>query len=243
MSIDTSVITRKADVKGRSQVRRSLLQETMRVRATAETLLTVLARRLEETRLHMWRVQGFALRLGQEIGLNPMQAADLEMGALLHDVGKIEVPLSILSKTGALTEEEWDRMRRHPVDGFAILKELSFGEGVALIAGQHHERWDGRGYPDGLKGDQIELTTRIFSVADAFDAITAQRVYKPIRVYDEAKHELTEGAGSQFDPQVVEAFLNVPAGEWSRIASAVADAVGAPGFSQAWCIGGLVRAA
>lgn len=243
MSIDTSEITRKPDIRSHAQVRRSRLQETMRVRAAAEALLTVLARRLEETRLHMWRVQAFSLRLGHEIGLDSMQAADLQMGALLHDVGKIEVPVSILAKTESLTEEEWGRMRRHPADGFTLLKELSFREGVALIAGQHHERWDGRGYPNGLHGDDIELTARIFSVADAFDAITAERVYKPVRAYDEAKYELIEGSGSQFDPQVVKAFLNVPAGEWAKIAADVELAVGTAGFSQAWSSGGLMRAA
>lgn len=243
MSIDTSEITRKTEVRSSGAARRSQLQEATRVRAAAEALLTVLARRLAETRLHMWRVRAFSLRLSQEIGLSTAQASDLELGALLHDVGKIEVPIAILAKTGSLTEEERGRMRRHPADGFAILKELSYPEGVALIAGQHHEWWNGCGYPNGLHGEQIELTARIFSVADAFDAITAERVYKRGRAYDEARYELKEGAGCQFDPQVVDAFLNVPACEWVKLAADVADLVSTPGFSQAWSSGSLVRAA
>ncbi|HEX8151269.1 MAG TPA: HD-GYP domain-containing protein, partial [Pyrinomonadaceae bacterium] len=141
----------------------------------------------------------------------------LEFGSLLHDIGKIGVPDAILRKPAKLTEEEWVLMREHPLHGQKILRGIEFLEGAARVVAQHHEKWDGSGYPLGLRGSQIDLNARIFAVADAFDAITSDRVYRAGRSYDEALAELDAYAGRQFDPRVVEAFRRVPRDEWDEI--------------------------
>jgi HD-GYP domain-containing protein (c-di-GMP phosphodiesterase class II) len=141
----------------------------------------------------------------------------LEFGSLLHDIGKIGVPDAILRKPARLTEEEWKEMRLHPIHGRQILSGIEFLEGASRVVAQHHERWDGSGYPAGLKGEEIDLNARIFAVADAFDAITSDRVYRVGRTYEAALAELERCAGRQFDPRVVEAFGRVAREEWERL--------------------------
>jgi len=116
-----------------------------------------------------------------------------------------------------LTEEEWVRMREHPLHGQQILRGIEFLEGPARVVGQHHEKWDGSGYPLGLHGEDIDLCARIFAVADAFDAITSDRVYRRGKSYQEAADELDEWSGRQFDPKVVEAFHRVPQQDWDEL--------------------------
>ena len=144
-------------------------------RSTLQALTAALETRDAETHGHSQRVVTYSLRLGREYGLSREQLKALEFGALLHDIGKIGVPDAILRKPAKLTEEEWVRMREHPLHGQQILRGIQFLEGAALVVAQHHEKWDGSGYPLGLKGDEIDLCARIFAVADAFDAITNQR--------------------------------------------------------------------
>src|SRR5919112_4759762 len=186
-------------------------------RTTLKALTAALETRDLETHGHSERVVNFSLRLGRELGLDEGQMRSLEFGSLLHDIGKIGVPDAILRKPGALSEEEWVRMREHPLHGQAILREIEFLSGAARVVGQHHEKWDGGGYPIGLRGEEIDVNARIFAVADAFDAITSDRVYRAGRSYDEALAELNEYAGRQFDPRVVEAFRRVPREEWDEI--------------------------
>jgi response regulator RpfG family c-di-GMP phosphodiesterase len=186
-------------------------------RTTLSALTAALEARDSETHGHSERVVNFSLRLGQELGLNAEQMRSLEFGSLLHDIGKIGVPDAILRKPAKLTEEEWVRMREHPVHGQKILRGIEFLEGAARVVGQHHEKWDGTGYPLGLRGAQIDLNARIFAVADAFDAITSDRVYRAGRGYEEALAELDTYSGRQFDPRVVEAFRRVPREEWDEI--------------------------
>src|SRR5437588_439247 len=143
----------------------------------------------------------------------------LEFGSLLHDIGKIGVPDAVLRKPARLTDEEWSEMRRHPLHGQQILSGIEFLEGASRVVAQHHERFDGTGYPLGLRGEQIDLNARIFSVADAFDAITSDRVYRKAKPYGAAIAELEEWAGRQSDPEVVEAFRRVPASEWDELRS------------------------
>ena len=138
----------------------------------------------------------------------------LEFGSLLHDIGKIGVPDSILRKPEKLTEEEWERMREHPLHGQQILRGIEFLQGAARVVAQHHEKWDGSGYPLGLRQEDIDLNARIFAVADAFDAITSDRVYRRGKSYEAAAKELEEWAGRQFDPKVVAAFHRVPREDW-----------------------------
>jgi HD-GYP domain-containing protein (c-di-GMP phosphodiesterase class II) len=186
-------------------------------RTTLKALTAALETRDHETHGHSERVVNFSLRLGREMGLDEEQMRSLEFGSLLHDIGKIGVPDAILRKPARLTEEEWLKMRQHPLHGGAILKGIEFLEGAARVVAQHHEKWDGSGYPLGLRGEGIDLNARIFAVADAFDAITSDRVYRKGRSYDEALSELEAHAGRQFDPRVVEAFGRVPAEEWEEI--------------------------
>ena len=205
-------------------------------RLTLKALVAALETRDQETHDHSERVVNFSLRLGRELGLDSEQTRSLEFGSLLHDIGKIGVPDAILRKPAGLTEDEWVRMREHPLHGQKILGGIPFLEGAARVVAQHHEKWDGGGYPLGLRGEEIDLCARIFAVADAFDAITSDRVYRTGRTYEAALAELEGCAGVQFDPRVVEAFRRVPRQEWERLrrsrpAAAAVD--GAPSHTRA----------
>src|SRR5688572_30403565 len=186
-------------------------------RSTLKALTAALETRDLETHGHSERVVTYSLRLGREYGLDPSRMKSLEFGSLLHDIGKIGVPDLILRKPAKLTDEEWVLMREHPLHGQQILRGIEFLEGPARVVAQHHEKWDGSGYPLGLQGDDIDLCARIFSVADAFDAITSDRVYRRGKSYQEAADELDEWAGRQFDPKVVEAFHRVPQQDWEEL--------------------------
>src|SRR5713101_8940642 len=186
-------------------------------RTTLQALTAALETRDAETHGHSERVVTFSLRLGREYGLTAPQLKALEFGSLLHDIGKIGVPDAILRKPAKLTDEEWIRMREHPMHGQQILRGIKFLEGAARVVAQHHEKWDGSGYPVGLKAEEIDICARIFSVADAFDAITSDRVYRQGRPYEAAAQELDEWAGRQFDPKVVEAFHRVPQEDWAEL--------------------------
>ena len=186
-------------------------------RTTLQALTAALETRDAETHGHSERVVTFGLRLGREYGLSAPSMKALEFGSLLHDIGKIGVPDAILRKPAKLTDEEWERMREHPIHGQQILRGIKFLEGAAKVVAQHHEKWDGSGYPLGLKAEDIDICARIFSVADAFDAITSDRVYRKGRPYEAAAQELDEWAGRQFDPKVVEAFHRVPPEDWDEL--------------------------
>jgi putative two-component system response regulator len=186
-------------------------------RSTLKALTAALETRDAETHGHSERVVTFSLRLGRELGLDKAQMTALEFGSLLHDIGKIGVPDAILRKPAKLDEEEWARMREHPLHGQQILREIEFLEGAARVVAQHHERWDGSGYPFGLRGEEIDLNARIFSVADAFDAMISDRVYRRGRSYEAAAEELDNWSGKQFDPQVVAAFHRVPREDWEEL--------------------------
>src|SRR5256714_574628 len=186
-------------------------------RSTPKSLTSALETRDLETHGHSERVVNFSLRLGRELKLGEEQLRSLEFGSLLHDIGKIGVPDAILRKPAALSESEWVRMREHPLHGQKILSGIEVLEGAARVVAQHHEKWDGTGYPLGLRGEQIDLNARIFAIADAFDAITSDRVYRRGRSYEEAVAELEAFSGRQFDSDVVEAFRRVPRAEWDEI--------------------------
>ncbi len=186
-------------------------------RSTLQALTAALETRDAETHGHSERVVTFSLRLGREYGLKSAEMKALEFGSLLHDIGKIGVPDAILRKPAKLTDEEWVRMREHPVHGQQILRGIKFLEGAARVVAQHHEKWDGSGYPNGLKAEEIDICARIFQVADAFDAITSDRVYRKAQSYEAAALELDEWAEKQFDPKVVEAFHRVPQEDWEEL--------------------------
>ena len=186
-------------------------------RSTLKALTAALETRDLETHGHSERVVSYSMRLGREYGLDSQTLKSLEFGSLLHDIGKIGVPDLILRKPAKLTPDEWVLMRQHPKHGQQILRGIAFLEGAAKVVAQHHEKWDGSGYPLGLSGDDIDVCARIFSVADAFDAITSNRVYRKGKSYSDAARELDEWAGKQFDPRVVEAFHRVPPEDWEEL--------------------------
>jgi response regulator RpfG family c-di-GMP phosphodiesterase len=186
-------------------------------RSTLKALTAALETRDLETHGHSERVVSYSMRLGREYGLDSERTKALEFGSLLHDIGKIGVPDLILRKPAKLTPEEWVLMRQHPLHGQQILRGIDFLKGAACVVAQHHEKWDGSGYPLGLRGEEIDVCARIFSVADAFDAITSNRVYRKGKPYHAAAEELDAWAGTQFDPKVVEAFHRVPQQDWDAL--------------------------
>ncbi len=186
-------------------------------RSTLKALTAALETRDSETHGHSERVVTYSLRLGREYGLDSDHMKALEFGSLLHDIGKIGVPDAILRKPAKLTTEEWVVMREHPLHGQQILRGIQFLNSASCVVAQHHEKWDGSGYPLGLSGEEIDICARIFSVADAFDAITSDRVYRRGKSYEAAAQELDEWAGKQFDAKVVEAFHRVPKEDWEEL--------------------------
>jgi response regulator RpfG family c-di-GMP phosphodiesterase len=161
------------------------------------------------TRSHSQHVGEYAVAIAKEIGLSDIQIQEIDRACQLHDIGKIGIQDDILTKPGKLTPEEWDQMRLHSLKSAEILKPLDFLGGVIVIVEQHHERYDGKGYPYGLKGEQINLGARIMAVADSFDAMVTDRPYHKALLREEAVEELKRCSGTQFDPKMVEAFLKV----------------------------------
>lgn len=186
-------------------------------RSTLRALTAALEARDSETHGHSERVVTYSLRLGREYGLDQQEMKSLEFGSLLHDIGKIGVPDAILRKPAKLTDEEWVKMKEHPLHGQQILRGIDFLERSARVVAQHHEKWDGSGYPLGLGGEDIDICARIFAVADAFDAITSDRVYRRGKPYEAAAEELDLWAGRQFDAEVVAAFHRVPKEDWAEL--------------------------
>lgn len=190
-------------------------------RATLRGLARTLEVRDIETSGHSDRVVAYSMRLGRKMGLASNDLLALEQGALLHDIGKIGVPDAILLKPGALTTDEWVQMREHVAHGLRIIEGVEFLSGARHVIGQHHEKYDGSGYPNKLRGAGIHIHARIFAVADAFDAIRSDRPYRAAASYEKAREELIAYAGSHFDPNVVNAFTTIPEEEWEEIRRAL----------------------
>lgn len=184
---------------------------------TLRALVTALDTRDEETQGHSLRVVKYTLKLAELMNWGDKEKLkNLEYGALLHDIGKIGIPDAILKKPGKLTKEEWDVMKTHPEVGYKILHKIEFLEDPSQIVLHHHERFDGSGYPAGLKDADIPVGSRIFAVADTVDAMTSERPYRAALSFEDASNELTKYSGIQFDPQVVEAFHSVPLDFWKQ---------------------------
>ena len=183
-------------------------------RMTLSAVVKALEKRELETEGHSERMITFSLRLGYELGREKEALRALELGTLLHDVGKINISDDILRKPERLDMSEWAMMKRHPLFGHEIISGIPFLEGAARIVAEHHECWDGSGYPSGLRGEEIAIGARILAVIDAFEAMISDRVYRKARSYEAAVAEIQRFAGSQFDPMVVEAFRNVPQEDW-----------------------------
>jgi diguanylate cyclase (GGDEF)-like protein/putative nucleotidyltransferase with HDIG domain len=175
--------------------------------ATAEALATAIDAKDQTTHCHVRRVQIYAAGMGEVFGLTPNEIAALKAGALLHDVGKLAVPPHILNKPGPLTPAEFEKMKIHTVVGAQILARVNFPYPVIPIVRHHHEQWDGRGYPDKLRGEQIPITARIISVVDCFDSVREDRPFRRGMTLGEATALLLRGSGIHFDPAVVEQFI------------------------------------
>lgn len=179
--------------------------------ATLEALATAIDAKDQTTHCHVRRVQIYAAGMGQVFNLSAGEIQALKAGALLHDIGKLAVPDHILNKPGRLSTAEFEKMKIHTTVGAEILNRVEFPYPVVPIVRHHHEQWDGRGYPDGLRGEQIPITARIFSVVDCFDSVREDRPYRRGMTREEASALLLRGAGTHFDPRVVDRFLaNLP---------------------------------
>ena len=188
-----------------------------RTKALLDGLVSALDLRDTETQWHSRRVAAYARRLGAELGVTAHALLEVEYGALLHDIGKIGISDGILLKPGKLNQDEWHIMRTHPSLGYSLLKDIDFLRGASSIVHQHHERFDGSGYPNALSGERIVIGARIFSVVDALDVITTTRPYKRARSWAWAREEIVRCAGSHFDPAVVQAYMRIPDEEWQSI--------------------------
>jgi putative nucleotidyltransferase with HDIG domain len=184
---------------------------------TLEALGDALDLKDAETEGHSRRVTAFTIAIARHMGLTGDQIRVIARGAFLHDIGKMAIPDAILRKPGALDPDEVAIMREHCYRGYQLLKRIPFLGEASDIVYSHQERYDGTGYPRGLKGEEIPLGARIFSVADTLDAITSDRPYRPAQSVKAAKEEIQRWSGRQFDPQVVVAFLSMPDNIWQDL--------------------------
>jgi len=194
----------------RSLVRTKRLNDRL---VTIESTITALAIAIEAkdpyTEGHVDRVASYAVVLGKEMGLTPSELRLLREGAVLHDVGKIGVRESVLLKPGPFNEDELNQVKAHPILGEKICRPLQQDRLILQVIRHHHERYDGSGYPDGLRGENIPLAARIMAVVDAYDALTSDRPYRARLSRDEALQILKDEAGKQFDPRIARAFVSM----------------------------------
>ncbi len=210
-------LTRRAEMKFRrdyqADLERRVQEAVAELKNAFDSTVVGFAALLEgkdaSTADHCIRVRDLCVRLGTEMGLGTDRIRNLELGAMLHDIGKIKIPDAILTKPGALTAEEWAKMRMHAEYGAEIVEKIAILSGASLVVRNHHEKWDGSGYPAGLSGEQIPLEARIFMVVDAYDAITSKRHYKDAQDPAHALGEILRCSGTHFDPAVVEIFQRI----------------------------------
>jgi ribonuclease P protein subunit RPR2 len=211
-----------ADLRETFKQERARSQQLKRsYRATVRALANAVEARDAYTGKHAERVAAYGMEIAGAVGLEVADSPEIEFGFLLHDIGKVAVPDAILFKTSQLTSEEYALISRHPVTGWEILREIDFLGEAKLVVRHHHERWDGAGYPDGLAGEEIPLAARVFAVADALDALTTDRPYRPASPWSEAREIIAAAAGTQFDPAVVQAFGGVPDARFDEIRTAI----------------------
>jgi response regulator RpfG family c-di-GMP phosphodiesterase len=203
------------------QIERSY-EDTLRALGAAIDL------RDSETAGHSMRVCRSALEIARKMSWPEKSLGSLARGAYLHDIGKLGIPDGILRKPGPLTAEEWKLMQQHVQIGFVLVKDIPFLADAAELVLSHHERFDGCGYPRRLRGEEIPLSARIFAVADTLDAITSDRPYRCASSFEVARETIRRISGSQFDPQVVAAFLSIPAEVWPAIAKSQRQVAGLP---------------
>jgi response regulator RpfG family c-di-GMP phosphodiesterase len=228
-----TVLLRRRNEELAEQLRRQNLHLEEIVRQRTQALLWGFVESLDardsSTKWHSQRVASYARRLAAGMGIGEPELSVIERGSLLHDIGKIAVPDRILLKEGPLSSEEWKLMREHPRRGWALLQGVDYLRVASDVVLQHHERWDGKGYPSRISGEEIAVGARVFQVVDAYDAITTDRPYHQALTHDQARLELERASGTQFDPAVVAAFLAVSAEEWLAIRGVVDGLAAAEG--------------
>jgi putative nucleotidyltransferase with HDIG domain len=181
--------------------------------ATIQGWAQALELRDSETEGHSRRTVELTLELARKMGIEESQLAHVRWGALLHDIGKMGMPDAILQKIGPLTDEEWETIRQHTLHAYKLLAPISYLQSALDIPYYHHEKWDGTGYPRGLKGEQIPLPARIFAVVDVWDALTNDRLYRPAWTREKTLEYIKEQSGRHFDPDVVDVFLKMIASD------------------------------
>ncbi len=191
--------------------------------STLRSLISIIEAKDAYTRGHTERVAAYAIALANRMGVSEEDLRHIMFGALMHDIGKMGVLDEIVKKPGALTEEEWELMRAHPVVGARIVEKMEFLTGTVAIVRHHHEKWNGGGYPDGLRGRDIPFGARILTVADSFDAMTTDRPYRKALSLEEALNRLKEASGEQFDPELVEVFTRYIRDRGTALAVAPAE--------------------
>ena len=200
---------------------RKLRRGLERMRGSMDATVTAIVDGIEgrggETRNHCRRVRSYTLRIARRLGVAAADLRDLGWGALLHDIGTVTVPDAVLLKRGTLTEDEWELMRRHPIAGWQMLREVEALGGASLVVLHHHEMWDGTGYPYGRRGEDIPIGARCFAVADALDALTAHRPHRARMPLFSALEVIERSSGTHFDPDAVRSLLAIPKGELERV--------------------------
>jgi len=199
------------------QLKSALLRIERSYEDTLQALGAAIDLRDSETAGHSRRVAMYSTKIAKELDAAEHELKTIIRGAWLHDIGKLATPDAILLKPGALTQEEWRVMQRHAEIGYDLVKRIPFLAQAAEIILSHHERWDGSGYPRGLKATDIPLGARVFAVADTVDAMTSDRPYRSARSFEEAGEEIRRGSGSRYDSQVANVFLSVGIENWKAM--------------------------
>ncbi len=199
-----------------AQIRKTMNELSHAYDSTLTALVKALDAREKEVGSHSERVMNYTVFLGEKIGITSKELQELAKGALLHDIGKIGISDNILLKPGPLDEQEWLDMRCHPQVGYAILSDIEFLKGPAEMILSHHERFDGSGYPKGLKDEQIPISSRIFALVDTLDAMTSNRPYRKALPFAQMTEEIIKCRGSQFDPDITDLFASIPRRQWEE---------------------------
>jgi HD-GYP domain-containing protein (c-di-GMP phosphodiesterase class II) len=186
---------------------RTILELNLAYDYTIEAWTRALDLRDREPAGHTQRVTEFTLRLAKAVGVKAADMSHIQRGALLHDIGKLSIPDSVLHKTSRLSEDEWILIRQHPQYAYDLLSPIAFLFPALDIPHYHHEKWDGGGYPDGLKGEEIPFSARIFAVADVYDALTSDQIYRIAWSKEKSREYIRQQAGKHFDPRIVDKFL------------------------------------
>jgi putative nucleotidyltransferase with HDIG domain len=191
------------------ELQRSNVELSLAYDATIEGLARALDLRDKETKEHTFRVTAITVNLAVRLGVEPAELVHIRRGAILHDIGKVAIPDQILFKPGPLVRDEWEIMRRHPAIAVDLLSSVSYLEPAIEIPHWHHERWDGTGYPDGLRQEEIPFSARLFALADVYDALISNRPYRSAWTKQRALDYIEAQAGTHFDPKIVPQFLDL----------------------------------